>query len=329
MSGHRGGIALLNMGSPASPEDTRGFLFRLFTDPDIFRFPGGNLLRPLFAALIATLRAPRVRRRYAAIGGVSPLLEITRKQAASLETALQARGVPMPVEVGMRYSPPDSRQAVNALAGRGAREIVGVPLYPQYSGTTTGSSLRALRDAVAAVCPPIPIREIRYWFDDEGYQTVMAARILAGLDALRGEAGIGVLFLAHSIPERFVREGDPYIDQIQRTVAGVSRILLDRGGGGRPEFLAYQGQVGPVRWVGPSVREVLQRMIQQGVRGVVAAPVSFVSDHLETLYEIDLEIRAVAQGMGMKSFHRIPSLNADEDFIGALADLILRRVGSS
>lgn len=328
MSGPRRGIALLNMGSPVSPEDTRAFLFRLFTDPDIFRFPGGAVLRPVFAGLIATLRAPRVRRRYAAIGGISPLLEITRKQASALEAALEARGEPMPVEVCMRYSPPYSGQAVARLVERGAREIVGFPLYPQYSTTTTGSSLRALREAAGAVSPEVRVLETRHWYDDEAYQAVMAARTHACLEPLLGEDRVGVLFLAHSIPERFVREGDPYIRQVRETVAGIGKMLRERDGcESIPQHLAYQGQVGPVRWVGPSVEEELGTMVREGIRAAVAVPVSFVSDHLETLYEIDIEVRGLAEGMGMRTFRRVPSLNADGGFIRALADVISRGAG--
>ena len=328
MSGSPRGIALLNMGSPESADDTRAFLFRLFTDPDIFRFPGGALLRPLFAGLISTLRAPRVRRRYAAIGGISPLLEITRRQASALEAALEARGDPMPVEVCMRYSPPYARQAVARLVERGAREVVGFPLYPQYSTTTTGSSLRALREAAEAVAPEVPVLDVRHWFEDDAYQAVMAARTHACLDPLRGEDRIGVFFLAHSIPERFVREGDPYIQQVRETVAGIGLKLRKRLGCETiPQHLAYQGQVGPVRWVGPSVEEELGRMFREGIRSVVAVPVSFVSDHLETLYEIDIEVRERAAGLGIKTFQRIPSLNAEDDFIRVLAGVVLQRVG--
>jgi ferrochelatase len=319
----------MNMGSPASARDTRAFLFRLFSDPDIFRFPGGSLSRPLFAGLISTLRAPRVRRRYQAIGGVSPLLEITKRQATGLENVLLDRGTPIPVEVCMRYSHPFSREAVGRLRQRGAKQIVGVPLYPQYSSTTTGSSLRALREALWAVCPEVPLREIKHWFDDAAYQTAVAERILTCLDNLRTTRKTGVLFLAHSIPERFQREGDPYIDQVRETVAGIAKLLRERGRGTVPWFLAYQGQVGPVRWVGPTVREGLQAMMCEDVLGAVVVPVSFVSDHLETLYEIDLEYRRLAFEVGMKTFVRIPPLNADGDFIRALADLIRSRLAFS
>ncbi len=329
MNGKRHGIALLNMGSPASPGDTRAFLFRLFSDPDIFRFPGGHLFRPLFAGLISTLRAPRVRRRYQSIGGISPLLDITKKQAAALEEALRARGTPMPVEVCMRYSHPFSREAVAKLRARGAEEIVGVPLYPQYSTTTTGSSLRDLREAVEAVFPEAPFKEIRHWFDDRAYQGVLAERILACLEPFPSEQKTGVLFLAHSIPERFCREGDPYIEQVRETVVGVVKLLQEKSRVSIPWSLAYQGQVGPVRWVGPTVREGLCEMMCEEIYGAVVVPVSFVSDHLETLYEIDLEYRRLAFEVGMKAFVRIPPLNADGDFIRVLADLICRRLASS
>jgi protoporphyrin/coproporphyrin ferrochelatase len=327
MNGMGRGIALLNMGSPESPDDIQRFLFRLFSDPEIFRFPGGKVFRPVFARIISTLRSPRVRKRYGAIGGVSPLLKITRKQCVALEKALGEMGVPMPVEVCMRYSHPFSREAVAKLVERGAREIIGMPLYPQFSTGTTGSSLSDLRKAVAETCPGVLLREIPHWFEDASYHAAVAGRILSCLENLREAEETGVLFLAHSIPERFHREGDPYIGQVRETVSGIVKILQKDRQEEISWWLAYQGQVGPVRWVGPTVVQGLSTMKEKGIVGVVVAPVSFVSDHLETLHEIDIEAREMAREIGMKEFVRIPALNESEDFVRALAALICRRLG--
>ena len=326
MIGIKAGIALLNMGSPASPGETRAFLYRLFLDPEIFRFPGGALARPLFALLIAGLRAPRVRRRYQVLGGTSPLLSITRAQAAALEAALCARGLDAAVEVCMRYSRPFAEETVQKLVARGANTLVGLPLYPQYSRTTTGSSLRALREARERNAPGLDYLEIEHWYDLPSYHRALARRIAARSPRGNGNAASGLLFLAHSLPRRFVQEGDPYVEQIRATVRGVLEALEKEDWERVPWFMAYQGQVGPVKWVGPPVRDVLENMVAEGITRCTVAPLSFVSDHLETLYEIDLEVRRFALERGMERFERIAPLNAGNDFMEALADLTLERL---
>jgi len=322
----RAGIVLLNMGSPGSPEETRAFLFRLFSDPDMVRLPGGPVLRPLLAGLISALRAPRVARRYRDIGGISPLLEITRNQARALEGALRERGAGLPVEVGMRYSRPFAREALQSLIRRGAETIVALPLYPQFSVGTTASSLRDVEEAVRRVCPGTGLHEIRDWHAEPWFLRALAQRTLSRLKQAGDGGRTGVLFVAHSIPTRFQEEGDPYIGQVEATVGGVTKMLAEEGMGTVPCFLAYQGQVGPVSWVGPTVPEALQRIVTEGILEIVVVPVSFVSDHLETLYEIDLEYRREAEGLGVRRFDRIAPLNADPDFVGGLAGLVLQRV---
>ncbi len=328
MTGGRTGIALMNLGSPPSPGEVRRFLFRLFMDIEMFRFPGERLARPLFAALIAGLRAKRVRQRYRLLGGTSPLVPLTERQARGLEAALLQRGYAVPVEVCMRYSHPFASEAVERLVARGVRGIVGFPLYPQYSDSTSGSSLRALREAAKQHRPPLPCHEIRSWFDDPAYHAALARRILACRRRLNGVEKVGLLFVAHSVPVRFVLRGDPYVQHVERTVAGVLGVLNRETGGALPWLLAYQSRVGPVSWVGPTVPEALEAVLADGVRSVIVAPVSFVSDHLETLYEIDLHYRRQAFELGCERFERIDSLNASDDFVALLADLVVRAYGS-
>jgi protoporphyrin/coproporphyrin ferrochelatase len=317
------------MGSPAGPGEIRPFLSRLFLDPELVSFPGGTLFRPMWAGLLAWLRAPSVRRRYQLLGGTSPLLEITLRQARALEVALSARGMTVPVEVCMRYSHPTADEALRRLLDRGAETIVGFPLYPQYSRATTGSSLRDLRQARQRGCPGLEYLEIEQWHDLLGYHRAVALRILASLKGGGSEDRTGLLFMAHSLPERLVRQGDPYVDQVGATVRGILAQLEEEAWGPIPWFLAYQGQVGPVRWVGPAVRAVLEVMRGQGLTRVLVVPVSFVSDHLETLYEIDLVVRRMALEMGVKHFERVPSLNDGEDFIQGLAGLLAARISGS
>jgi ferrochelatase len=324
----KAGIALMNMGSPTSPGDVQGFLRRLFEDIEMFHFPGESLVRPFFAALIAALRAGRVRQRYRVLGGTSPLLSLTQAQAVGLEMALLQRGFDVPVETCMRYSHPFASEAVERLLARGVQGVIGLPLYPQYSDSTTGSSLRALRQAVDERCPGLPCREIENWCDDSDYHKAVAGRILACRKRLGGAEGVGLLLLAHSIPERFVRKGDPYVEQVEVTVAGILEVLNRGSQEPLPWLLAYQSQVGPVKWVGPTVPQALEVFVSDGLRNVIVAPVSFVSDHLETLYEIDLYYRRLALELGCERFERIESLNASDDFVAFLADRVIKVFGN-
>jgi ferrochelatase len=225
----------------------------------------------------------------------------------------------------MRYSRPLSGDALRSLEARGANAIIGLPLYPQFSRATSGSSLRALRSVLERDFPSWPFRIIESWHGDSGFHRSIARRVASGLEKFGGMQGVGVLFIAHSLPVRFVEEGDPYVRQVDETVEGIRRELTDLGSlKGVPAFLAYQGQVGPVKWVGPAVPAVLQEMVWKEIRRVLVVPVSFVSDHLETLFEIDLQYRRVALELGIEQFERIESLNSGEDFVDVLLGLVLR-----
>jgi ferrochelatase len=325
----RAGIALLNMGSPASPGDVRRFLKDLFLDIEMFRFPGERFVRPFFAALISTLRAGRVRRRYGVLGGTSPLLRLTEEQAAGLQKALLRRGYSVPVEVCMRYSRPFSWEAVERLRARGVDEIIALPLYPQFSHSTSGSSLVALREAAQGLRPAPSVLEISDWYDDPDYHAALGRRVLECREKLAHEKGTGLLLVAHSVPERYVLQGDPYVEQVEKTAAGILDVLDREKIPDLPWMLAYQSQVGPIRWVGPTVEQALEAMLGDGLRSVIVAPVSFVSDHLETLYDIDLIYRRRAIEMGFERFERTRSLNADEDFVDLLAGLVIRRFEGS
>lgn len=176
-----------------------------------------------------------------------------------------------------------------------------------------------------SLCPGLPLQEIAHWYEDPGYHAVLAKRILASRRRLDRGQSVGLLFVAHSVPERFVLEGDPYVEQIEKTVAGILDVLHREPGAPLPWLLAYQSQVGPIRWVGPTVMQALEAMLGDGLRSVILAPVSFVSDHLETLYDIDLQYRKQAFELGFEGFERIESMNASDDFLSVLADLVISR----
>jgi ferrochelatase len=309
------GVLLLAMGGPWTLDDVRPFLLAVFSDRRVIRFPGGSVLQGAWARLLTALRARAVRERYAAIGGGSPLLSWTRLQAAALSRAMGGT----PVEVALRYATPRAGAAVERLAATGCRRVLLLPLYPQECGATTGTSLHDAREAVTRHGGLEPV-EVRSFHDDPGYVRAVAARVRAGIEELSaGGAGRPfVLFSAHGVPERVERSGDPYVSQTRRTVELVAAELGTEIG---EHGLSFQSRVGPVRWVGPSTVSEVERLGRAGREAVLVVPISFVSDHIETLHEIDIELRGIAAGAGIRRFGRAPSLNDGADFAAALCGI--------
>lgn len=321
------GVLLLNLGGPETLDDVRPFLYNLFSDPDIIHIRNGPL-RKMLAWTIATTRQTKSRALYRRIGGGSPLGRITGGQAAALESALAASGTPARVYVGMRCWKPSIDEAVGRIRSDGIRRLLLLPLFPQYSGTTTGSCFRHFRelDARNALSADMEISYVNEWFGEPLYLEAMAELIRAGLGRFPAGArdGVHLLYSAHSLPARYVREGDPYLDQTRECVDLINRRL----GTGNSSTLAFQSKVGPVEWLGPDTRDVLGDLARQGVRRVLAVPVSFVSDHIETLEEIDIEYRELAAGLGIAEFHRADAPNLHPRFIEALAAVVLREWGA-
>lgn len=317
--GPREGVLLLNMGGPATLDDVKPFLRAVFGDRQVIRFPGGPALQGIWARLITSVRASKVRARYEQIGGGSPLLDWTRRQADGLSALLDGA----PVEVAMRYSAPRALAAISRLADASCRRIALLPLYPQECGATTGSSLADARRAAAACGRELELVEVRSFHDDPAYVRALASRIRAGIAGL--PAGVRdravVLFSAHGVPERLRAAGDPYVDQVRRTVELVVEDLGDEIGEHR---LAFQSRAGPVRWVGPSAQEIIRTLGRDRTQAVLVVPVSFVSDHIETLHEIDIELAGLAARSGIARFARAPSLNDCQPFLEALAGIAIR-----
>jgi ferrochelatase len=324
--GGRTGVVLTNLGGPDAPEAIEPFLFNLFSDPVILSIRPG-VLRRYVARRIARGRAPRVAKDYAKIGGASPLPERTAEQARALEAALEARAPGrFATAVAMRYWRPTTEEAVSSLSARGCDRFLHLPLYPQESRATTGSSSDELRRVLAAHAPRAPLSEVRSWHLHPRYLAALHRTVTEGLVPLRAQGGERphVLFSAHGLPERFRRAGDPYVDQVEETYRAVAGRLPE------PASLSYQSRVGPVRWVGPATDETIARLGREGVRTLLVVPLGFVSDHFETLFEIDLLYRDLAKASGIERFSRAPSLNDRPDFVDALADLVLRaRAGAS
>ncbi len=310
------GLVLLNMGGPDSLKAVRPFLFNLFSDRDLIRLPAGALLQKPFAWLISRLRAPKVRLNYAAIGGRTPLLEWTEKQAAGIARELGGGVKPY---VAMRYWRPRAEECLLNMKREGIDQAVVLSMYPHFTGATTGSSLKDFAAAAARVHPGLNYTVIRDWYDWPGYLDALANRVREGLekfhDLVRDE--IPLLFSAHALPQEFIDRGDPYLEQVQATVQGVMERL-----GERPHRLGFQSRSGPVRWMEPDTLDVLEQLAGEKAPGVLIVPISFVSDHIETLQEIDFEMRMHAEKSGLPRFERAPSLNDHADFISALTALV-------
>jgi protoporphyrin/coproporphyrin ferrochelatase len=312
-------IVLLNLGGPATLADVRPFLKNLFSDPLILDLPGGRLIRPFLAWMILTFRSRKVRGYYARIGGGSPLLRLTLAQAAALREELRRRGYgTVRVEVAMRYAEPGAATALRKLRSAGQTRVIALPLYPQECVATTTSSVLDLEAARDAIAPDLAIDSIRSYHLHSGYLAAVASRIREALDRLpapaRGEAVL--LFSAHGVPESLPKRGDPYVGQIRETVEALRALV-------GPQYehrLAFQSRAGPVRWVGPPTDSVIAELA--GRPAVVIVPISFVSDHIETLYEIDLLFGGLAREAGIQHFVRCESLNDSPIFTRAMADLV-------
>ncbi len=309
------GVFLLYMGGPATLADVKPFLRHLFSDRELIRLPGGSLLQKPFARLISAIRAPRVRRYYAEIGGGSPLGRITARQALLLQEALSAKG-DFRVEVAMRYCSPRASQAVEKLKEQEVERCVALTLYPQFSRATTGSSLRDLDRALAAQKVTWPVIQIPDFHNHPLYLNALATKVEEGIHGLHHSPC--VVFSAHSLPQRLVNEGDPYADQVRVTVQGVvSRLGLQNW------HLGFQSRSGPVRWLQPDVVDLVDQLIATGEKSLLVVPISFVSDHIETLHEIDIRLRHHCLAQGAREFSRAPSLNDEPRFIEALAQMVL------
>jgi ferrochelatase len=312
-------IVLFNLGGPDAPESVRPFLTNLFTDPAILRVPG--FIRPWLGRFIAARRTPAATENYAVLGGRSPLRELTEAQAAALEAALAPVGEAR-CFVAMRYWHPFSEAAARAARDWGAEEVVLLPLYPQFSTTTTGSSLAAWQRAAAAVGLAARTTTLCCWHSDPGFLAATAALVRAAharaRAALDPAVPLRVLFSAHGLPESIVKAGDPYQWQVERSVAGVVAAL---GIDGLDHVVCYQSRVTPQKWIGPSTEAEIERAARDKV-ALLVCPIAFVSEHSETLVELDVEYREIAEHHGVPGYFRVPAQNSDAGFIAALAALV-------
>jgi ferrochelatase len=309
-------VVLMNLGGPDSLEAVRPFLVNLFSDPAIIGLPGP--LRWPLARLIAWRRAPVARMIYARLGGQSPLLANTNAQAHALEGAL---GSGYRCFVAMRYWHPSSAETAREVADWAPDEIVCLPLYPQFSTTTTASSLASWQYAAKQQGLDCPTRCVRCYPCERGLIEALVQLIRPVLDTpSTAERGPRLLLTAHGLPMKIVRAGDPYPAQVERTAAAVVEALAKPGLDWR---VCYQSRVGPLRWIEPSTDEEIKRAGREGVP-LVVAPISFVSEHSETLVELDLDYRNLAEASGVPAYDRVATVGVEPAFIGALAALVHR-----
>lgn len=313
------GVVLFQLGGPDSLESIEPFLYNLFCDPDIIDFPFARIARQPLAKLISSTRARHVRQHYAEIGGRSPILEHTTRQAAALEAVLRAE-CDARVIVAMRYWHPFTEEAIRLLERHRPDEVVLLPLYPQYSKTTTGSSLNEWRRKFQPNGWAPRVRAIEEFHQDGAYLDAVVDAVNGTLAGCEDLADTDFVFSAHSLPVAVVEKGDPYQRQIERT----AELVWQRGGWPGRKHLCYQSKVGASKWLRPSMHETIERLAAEGRKRVVVVPISFVSDHVETLHEIDIEHREQARGLGIEEFRMVPGLNDSPGFIAALAGLVRR-----
>ncbi len=321
----RNAVVLFNLGGPDGPDAIEPFLFNLFNDPAIIGLPG--LFRKPLAKFMARRRAPVAREIYAHLGGKSPLLEETEAQADALAREIAGgfeRDDESRVFIAMRYWRPFIEEAAGKVQAFDPDRIALLPLYPQYSTTTTASSLKEWHRAAAAIGLDKPTRAVCCYPAAEGYITGLAGPIGTAIEEARSQAAPGVeprvLFSAHGLPKKIINTGDPYQWQIEQTAAATARALDLPG---LDWTVCYQSRVGPLEWIGPSLDDELARAAEDGV-AVVVVPLAFVSEHSETLVELDIEYRKMAADLGVSVYVRVATIGVDKDFISALARIAVQ-----
>lgn len=306
-------VVLFNLGGPDGQDDVKPFLRNLFRDPAIIQAPG--LVREGLAWLISTTRAKEAKANYAKMGGGSPLLHETQKQAAALKTQLRARLPDWEIRIwpAMRYWNPLTEDVAAEVRAWAPDECVLLPLYPQFSTTTTASSLKRWRDAGGP-----ETRAVCCYPSEPAFLDAHAALIRKAWEQAGRPEQVRLLFSAHGLPKKVIDGGDPYQWQVEKTVAELMPQL--------PEFpdwqICYQSRVGPLEWIGPATDEAIRQAAHDGKAGVMVCPIAFVSEHIETLVELDEEYAEVAEEVGLKTYVRVPALGDDEVFIESLANLV-------
>ncbi len=317
------GVVLFQLGGPDSAGAVEPFLYNLFCDPDIIPLgPLGGVLRKPLARYIAHRRAKAVRHHYDEIGGHSPIRLLTERQARALEAMLRPRVEPR-VVIAMRYWHPLTAEAAAQLDAAPLDELVLLPLYPHYSFATTASSLKEWSRVYRPPKLPLPLHRIESFYDHPLYIEAVAERIETALTHFDHPEKAHLVFSAHGLPLSLIERGDPYARQIEATVP----LVCERGRWPNAHSLCYQSRVGRQKWLEPSLGATIERLGREGNKHLLIVPISFVTEHIETLHEINIEAREEAKKRGVEQFEMMPAVGDSPRFIAALADLVFRAVG--
>ncbi len=311
----RVGVVLFQLGGPDTLAAIEPFLYNLFCDPDIIDFPFARIGRKPLAKLISTTRARKVQHHYTTIGGGSPIRRFTQQQGLALQKELDRQGLDAHCFIAMRYWHPFTSEAIEQVEAAHCQELVLLPLYPQYSSTTTGSSLNEWRRLFRA---SIPVHNVGAFYRHPMYLDAVVEKIEESLSRFAIPSRPEIIFSAHSLPVAVIANGDPYQRQIEET----AQLLMKRGGWSNHYRICYQSKVGASKWLQPSLHRALRDVAAEKTREICIVPVAFVSDHVETLGEIDHEAREEAHQLGITRFEMTSGLNDSPKFIAALAQLV-------
>jgi ferrochelatase len=337
------GVVLLNLGGPDSIQSVRPFLYNLFSDRKIIRLGPPFLQKPI-AWFISSIRSKKTKQMYSQIGGKSPILDITTAQAEALEKALNEPSAvsrqplrSFKVYIGMRYWRPFIKDTVDKIIQDGVKHLIVLSLYPHYSKATTGSSLDEFKGVVSKLKTQNSKFKIQYidrWYDFQPYIDALTELTAKGISEFNGQrtrtADTHILYSAHSLPQSFIDEGDPYLDHIKLTIELVNRRLSSEPYNMKnlKWNLSFQSKTGPVKWLEPTTEETIIKLAKEGCKNLFVIPISFVSDHIETLYEIDILYNKLAEKHGI-TLRRCRALNTSDKFILAMKQLIMGKIADS
>ena len=311
-------IILFNLGGPDKIENVEPFLFNLFNDPAILNLP--TLLRYPLAKLISNRRAPVAKKIYEHLGGSSPILKLTKEQADALERRLNQTQEEDKYKcfIIMRCWNPRASDVIKNVQLYGPDEIILMPLYPQYSAATSGSSIKEWKDTCIKNNYNIKTNTICCYPTDQNFINAHTKEIIKKIKNLKN---FKLIFSAHGLPEKNIKKGDPYQWQVEQSVKKIVESLNDKS---LDWILSYQSRVGPLKWIGPSTENIIIENSKLG-KHIVLVPIAFVSEHSETLVELDIEYKEIAEANGCKNYTRVPALGINEDFIRALSELIIKK----
>lgn len=311
-------VTLLNMGGPRTNAQVKDFLKRVFNDPILIRFPLSKILQPFFAWLLVAWRGEATRKRYQLIGGYSPIYDSTKKQAEALRTELQRRGRKMDVTFSFNYAEPLPADTIREFKKANKKYFLPLSLYPHYSLATTGSNMHYLKKEASKNYPELQFLPLPSYYLHESYVQALCDRIREQLKPGESLDDFYLLFSAHGLPQYFLMKGDPYPFQIAQTTALVLQKLprKDRWA------ICYQSDVGPLEWLKPTTEQTIRELAKRNITKVLIVPIAFVSDHIETICEIDIEYRQVAEKCGIEDFRMSKALECHPGFIQALADSV-------